>query len=236
LGRKEFQTERRGQILSYRCDCVAQWKAYHWLLNAGVGKTYQQIGWDDIADGVDSAVRSKVADWLTQNLEYKVNYGMGLTLWSKDKGTGKTALSALVLKSLLASNYSGYFLQLNVLVDEYQATWRDEEARAWFNRRIRDVEVLVVDDMGREGHGRANVIIAMLDSVIRSRVANQKTTIMTTNYTPEEMRQGYGDNLASLLQECNTLIAVNGEDWRLKAAERTARFVTQGLARPVVFA
>ena len=213
-----FKERQDGQVVDVECNCVAQWKMHRWLLNAGIGLRYQRYTWTD-AVGVDGGVVGEIVNYAS-HAEANISSGTGLTLWSQDKGTGKTLLATLLLKDLLASGADGYFTQFNEMLDAFSAGWRSEEERSWFTRRVRNAGVLVVDDMGREYKGRAEVAEAMFDTVIRARVAASRPTIITTNYTPEQMLSGYGHNILSLLSESNIEVHVPGRDFRPQARER----------------
>lgn len=222
-----------GEIVDVTCDCVSQWKMHRWLLNSGVELRYQRLTWTD-AVGVAAAVQEQVIGYVTQ-AEANVSTGTGMTLWSVDKGTGKTLLATLMLKGLLGDGHDGYFTQFNEMLNFFSDGWRDADERAWFTRKVRNAGVLVVDDMGREYKGRAEIAEAMFDTVIRARVAASRPTIITTNYTPEQMLSGYGGNILSLLSEVNVEVHVPGRDFRPQARERLVRDRADGIATyPIV--
>jgi DNA replication protein DnaC len=218
--------------LIYDCDCVAQWILYHWMLNAGVNQEYQRLAWSDMTD-VDVPAKKAIFGYLA-NLEYNVRTGRGLILWSKVPGTGKTLLSSLLIKQALAEGYDCYFTQFNEMIDIFTAGWREEEERAWFIKRIRNVPILAVDDIGKEAGGRSNVVDSMFDTVMRHRVASGKPTIITTNLNPDEMRQGYGLYVMSLLTEQCSMVEVPGSDYRPTAAIEKAANAEAKAVRPFV--
>jgi DNA replication protein DnaC len=230
----EFLTRRNGEVITVTCDCLAQWKLHRWMLNAGVDEHYQRLSWEDVI-GVPDSVQVEVMDYL-EGASANLSQGHGLTLWSPDRGTGKTLLASLVLKRLLADGHDGYFTQFNLMLDFFTATWRSEEERSWFTRKVRNVGVLVVDDIGRENKGRDAVSEAMFDTVIRARVAGSRPTIITTNYNPEQLLQGYGPNVLSLLSEVNIAIELPGADFRPRQHEQTRQDIASGLVRPLVVA
>ena len=227
-----FQARYQGQVVEMTCDCVNQWKLNRWLLNAGVDTQYQRLCWEDAA-GIKGEVQAAVlayVDRATQNM----SQGHGLTLWSPNTGTGKTMLASLILKTLLAAGVDGYFTQFNEMLDFFTATWRDADERAWFTRKVRNAGVLVVDDIGRENKGRDSVSEAMFDTVIRARVAASRPTIITTNYTPDQLRSGYGENVLSLLSEVNIGVEVSGMNYRPTKYTQTAADGAAGVVRPLV--
>ncbi len=216
-----FKYRDGAQIVDVVCDCLTQWKMHRWMLNAGIGLRYQRLSWLD-ASGVRADVQRQVFEYFEQ-AEANLATGTGITFWSKDKGTGKTLLSTLLVKSLMTRGADVYFTQFNEMLDFFSDGWRDAEEKAWFVKKVRNAGVLVADDMGREYKGRSEVAEAMFDTVIRARVAASRPTFITTNYTPEEMLQGYGGNVLSLLSEVNIEVHVPGADYRPKVRERSIR-------------
>lgn len=227
---RDFTT---GLVEDVTCHCLDQWKLHRWLLNSGVDTRYQRLTWTD-ASGVSQAVQDEVLGYVEQ-AEANVSTGTGMTLWSEAKGTGKTMLATLLLKTLLADGIDGYFTQFNEMLNFFSDGWRDAEERAWFTKKVRNAGVLVVDDMGREYKGRAEVAEAMFDTVIRARVAASRPTIITTNYTPAQFLSGYGGNILSLLSEVNIEVHVPGKDFRPQARERLMRDRADGITTyPIV--
>jgi DNA replication protein DnaC len=223
----------------HECDCYAQW-ALHWhLLHSGVKEAYQRLTWADLDDQVPASIWEAITDYL-DHIENYVRAGLGMILWGKP-GTGKTMISALLFKRLLAEGYDGYFTQFNELLDSYTATWRDQDELLWFTRRIRNADILVIDDIGREYRGRAGkagdegFTSALFDDVIRHRTGHEKPTIITTNFTEEQLLTGYGGPVLSLLSERSTFHEVTGPDFRSRAKERFADEARQGIVRPFTF-
>lgn len=216
------------------CNCVDQWVLHRFLLNAGIGLHYQRLDWDDLDSQVSEGIQVAVMEY-AQSAQQFINAGLGMII-SGTPGTGKTLLAVLLLKNLLRQGYDCYFTQFNQMLDDYSSGWRDKDDKEWFVRRITNARVLVVDDIGRESKGRDNVATPMFDQVIRSRVANARPTIITTNYSKEEMQSGYGPNVMSLLAERSIEHSLQGPDYRPKANVRTTTEVMSGVVRPVVLA
>jgi DNA replication protein DnaC len=215
----------------YACDCKGQWKMHRWMLNAGIGTRYQRLSWVDATGASPNALQAVMA--YVDKADSRIASGMGLTLGSPNTGTGKTMLSALLAKGLLAVGHDVYFTQFNDMLDAFSAGWRDEEERRWFVRRVRNAGVLVVDDIGREHKGRAEVAEAMFDTVIRHRISSSLPTIITTNYTQADMLAGLGGNVMSLLSEVNPYVDSPGVDFRSQAQARTLDEAQAGIVRPI---
>lgn len=223
----------KGVPADYECDCVNQWALNHYFQNANIGLTYQRLRWVDM-DATEQGALDKCKAYL-ENSEAYVRAGVGLILYG-EMGTGKTALSSLLLKSLLAIGYDGYFTTFSEMIDTYTGGWNDRDDKAWFHKRIKNAGVLVLDDVGKEYQGRAKSGLpeSTFDEVLRHRVAASTPTIITTNHDMKSLQEGYGGNVMSLLHERSTTYRFTGADFRNSARHRILDEAESCLTRPVV--
>jgi DNA replication protein DnaC len=214
------------------CDCPSQWLLYCHLRHCGVGLKYQRLTWQDVDSQVPKAVVNAIVEY-GENAKAYTSAGLGFILLGKQSGTGKTMLATLLLKSLIAFGHDGYFTQFNEMLDAYTAGWHSAEEREWFVRRVTNAGVLVVDDVGKEYKGKVELAGSIFDTVIRSRVANSRPTIITTNYSMDEMNSGYGGAVMSLLAEACLDHEVTGESFRIRVRERAKSDALNNISRPV---
>lgn len=148
--------------------------------------------------------------------------------------TGKTLLSTLLLRRMVADGHDVFLTTFQKLIDHYTDGWRDKALATWFASRIRNVSVLGIDDLGRENKARLEVVEAMLDELIRARVAAGRPTIITTNESVASLRKTYRANVMSLLTESVIMHEFTGGDYRGSAMIDRQQEVRQGLSRPIV--
>lgn len=250
-GTKTFRwrnPENYSEFVDWECDCKQQCALHAYLLHCGIQKAYQQLSWRDVE--VDPRAVTIVRNYIDQ-AEPCVRAGLGLILHG-DQGTGKTLLATLLLKHVLGLGIDGYFVPFPLMVELFTEGWRDAEKAAWFRKRIENVQVLVLDDIGKEHMQKikttegdettlrafaTSVVGRTFDAVIRHRVAAAKPTIITTNFDLDELRQSYGSNIFSLLSERSIDFRFEGENYRLtKAPPRLTEEMLAGATRPVVLA
>lgn len=219
-------------VRTYRCNCIEQWRLHMFFLNAGIDLKYQRLSWRD-AVGVAAEDREAVEDYRT-HLDGYLDNGVGLTLYSSTFGTGKTMMATLLLKQALLAGHDGYFTRFNKMLDSYTASWRDDDQRLWFTRRIRNAKVLVIDDVGKENDARYGVVDSMMDEVIRQRVAACLTTWITLNLSVEEMKRRYPSSLSDLLTESNIHLTLKTAGYRPAMAQKLASDARDGLVAPVM--
>lgn len=230
---KWFDGNQRDIVADFECDCTGQWALHHALLNANVGLTYQRLGWADMT-ATEQGALDKCRSYLATSDAY-VRAGVGLILYG-EMGTGKTALSTLLLKALLTQGMDCYFTTFSEMIDTYTGGWNDRDEKAWFHKRIKNAGVLVLDDVGKEYQGRAKTGLpeSTFDEVLRHRVAASTPTIITTNHDMTSLQKGYGGNVMSLLHERSTTYKFVGDDYRDSARGRVVGEAESGLTRPIV--
>lgn len=234
-GEKTFRwwNEDRSEIVDWECSCTAQWIMHRFLLHHGVGKTYQRLGWAD-AEAVPVATQFQILQYLEHAAAY-VERGVNLILYSPDAGTGKTLSLMLAAKKLLEQGYDAFVAQMNTIVEMYTSGWRDKADKDYFERRIMNCAILVIDDLGKEsGQNHIDFIDRLLDRVIRHRTASGLPTLASTNMTPEQLDSGYGRYVASLLTETAVFVETSGLDWRPKSRDRMQSEIQLNLTRPLV--
>lgn len=226
-----YTDSSRTEVADYECDCRQQWLMHLWMLNAGIGLSYQRMTWEDIQT-VPPHVVEQVMNYAV-NAARNVAAGRNLVLWSKGAGTGKTLLLILLSKALMTRGMNIYASQFNDIITQFTKSWRDAAELNYWERRIRNVDGLNIDDWGKEHKGRIDMVEAMVDQLIRARVSDALPTIITTNLSPDEIRQGYGGYVMSLLSEAADFIEVTGSDFRPRRQELARKEIDLGLSRPI---
>jgi DNA replication protein DnaC len=115
-------------------------------------------------------------------------------------GSGKTFLAACVANALLADGWSAAFMtvgeMLGLLRRAAGAENRDDAANAGYwdragggelLRRFKRAPLLVMDDMGKEKP--TEWAVGSLYEIIDARYSNMLPTVITTNYSPDELQE-----------------------------------------------
>lgn len=254
-GRGSFMwwNDERTEPVEWKCNCVDQWVLHRVLLSAGVGVAYQRLGWGD-ATSVEPGAKAKVQDYL-EHAEAYLSAGCGLILYGAGLGNGKTLMATLIIKKLVVEGQDGFVTTFADMLQMFTSTFRDQEEKKWFYRRIKNAGVLVLDDVGREHKQRriltkverertgseigavdftTSMAESTFDEVLRHRVASALPTIITTNLDLDKLQESYGGNVMSLLHERSTTYRFTGGDFRDQARLRLSEEIAMGLQRPLV--
>lgn len=215
--------------LDHECVCSLQLQlAKHYCL-AGIGLTYQRLGWDDY-EGQQGRIGEVVNVYLSRP-EF-IDRGIGLLFYG-ELGTGKTLVANLILKDLVKQGYECYATTFANTVEAFTATWGSQQEKRWFARKFMHSKVLLLDDLGREFRTKNALPQTTFDNILRTRVSTGRPTILTTNLAPDELGHGYGAGVLSLLREQSMACEMNGEDFRPRAAQRTIDELMLGEVRPI---
>jgi DNA replication protein DnaC len=141
-----------------------------------------------------------------------VGRGLGLSLFG-NLGCGKTTLTIYLLKAALRAGFTGHFVLMESLLSIIKDSFEDTWVRGRF-RDIKNVSVLVLDDLGREYMTTSGFVVARLDELIRYRDSMCLTTLFSSNLDGDTFKARYGEGIISLLSNTNKPLWVNPGDLR----------------------
>lgn len=161
--------------------------------------------------------KEKVEKYL-KNINDMMSKGVGLYLWSLENGTGKTSISTLILKEALRYGNTAFFEESSRLKSMLMNKEQFEEGIS-IETRITLVDLLVIDDIGKEYRTSSGYAENIIETLLRARVQKVKTTILTGNVHPKDMQNIYSEDFAALLKESMIPINVTGHDFREERAK-----------------
>ena len=211
-------------------DCKIQLQLYKHYLRAGIGLNYQRLDWGDFNGDHKGLELAQI--YLSQHKDF-VKGGMGL-MYHGTWGTGKTLLTSLIAKELVKLGYTVYFATFTQMVDEFTRGWGSNEEKARFESKVVKSDVFFLDDIGKEFRTKNNLSEATFDHVLRQRALDNRPTFITTHMTIEELNEGYGSAIFSLLKERMIVHNMDGVDYREYARTRTLDEIKNGTVRKII--
>lgn len=216
--------------VTHDCDCRSQLNLHKLYLWAGIGVTYQRLDWSDWHG--DERVPVIARNYVDKGFAQR---GTGL-FCTGIYGNGKTMATNLILKDLLKAGLSVYGTTLSSMIDKYTGGWRDEEEREVFTEQVVDSDVLLIDDAGRSQRSSAaakQFHESTFDDILRPRCQSGRATLITSNLDTSEIREVYGEAIASLIKGHFIAHVFSGPDYRELAGNRSADELLRGDVRPI---
>lgn len=159
----------------------------------------------------------KIIKTYLDDFESQKERGMGLYIWSRTKGSGKTRIAAGIANELM-KNYAVKFAVSLTILQEIKNTWQIDTK--YSENQLLDAlyttDILVIDDFGVERP--ADWINDKMYQIINERYINQKVTIFTSNDPLDKL--SYDDRITNRIKERTYQIAFPEESVRDHIAER----------------
>lgn len=159
----------------------------------------------------------KIIKTYLDDFESQKERGMGLYIWSRTKGSGKTRIAAGIANELM-KNYAVKFAVSLTILQEIKNTWRrdTECSENQLLDALYTTDILVIDDFGVERP--ADWINDKMYQIINERYINRKVTIFTSNDPLETLQ--YDDRITNRIKERTYQIAFPEESVRDHIAEQ----------------
>src|ERR1700681_5118147 len=181
------------------CDCGMEERAVRVMERARIPKRYEHCDFEsyvtDLVDGktwtASHSQSLKQAKMLAQGFvrDYPGSAEKGLLLMGPS-GVGKTHLAVAALKELIRRGHGGLFCDYQELLKEIQASYNpaSESTEMRILEPIRNVEILVLDDLGASKP--SDWVRDIVGIVLNARYNENRTTVITTNYVDNPASEG----------------------------------------------
>lgn len=156
----------------------------------------------DKAEKIKNSCRKYAANFTTASPNVMFMGGTGL---------GKTHLSLAIANVVINRGYSVvYGTAQNILSDLQKENFgRDDDIR-YYEKAVLGCDLLILDDLGTEF--KSAYTVACLYNIINSRLSAKLPTIISTNFTAEELEEKYDQRITSRITgEYNKLILVGND-------------------------
>ena len=164
-----------------------------------------------------------------ENFDKVMSEGHGLLLWG-DNGVGKTSAAALLAMEVRRRGKSVLFITSSEYVESVVSKYRFDEFTT-IAERAKNVDLLVIDDFGKEYRDKRGWTDRMFEDLLRHRSARLRPVILTMNVTMDrlyaECEKSGQESLFQLLREIVLPVEVVGPD-RREEKQRELREVVLG--------
>lgn len=185
---------------------------------------YWSSKYDEISsDGGNESLKHVVGKYIA-NMQDMRKAGCGLVIYG-DNGVGKSCSAVVIAKEYRRRGSTVLFIEAADLKRMVvQKEHFDEDETYW--ERAKDVDVLVVDDFGKGVMDSTGFGATLFDELIRTRSANKRVTIITSNTEPPSWISELDIKKSTVqsLRECAVAVQATGENKRIRS-EKSLRDV-----------
>lgn len=225
----------QGYVGASLCSCSIKFRVYNRLTSGGYNEeTLDLVSSPSYALPMLERGQEFVQYFLS-NPKIVMEKGLGLFVFSKENGRGKTTLAHYLVYNLawpfaLTENYSrdrNYaFKDVHSLAESFSSSRGEDEAEPDWK-----ATVLVIDDMGIENRSgwRKDLVLPMFHQILHYRRDNKLPTLITSNFPPSTLSRFYDGVLDSVLevrpdgviggQVFRQVEVGGGEDFRLQMSD-----------------
>ena len=206
----ELEAQRQQQELDkQRCEWLKT------LERAGIERRYRHCTFTKIEEmGIPPQVKAAYQR-VRQYAEQIANHaavGTGIALLGP-VGTLKTSLAVAALQEGLKTGISGMFLTMPSLLDTL-FTLKDTNREEWakFEDRLRNVGILLLDDLGAEH--TEGWVHTKIDAIVSERYNRMKPIIITSNLTSDRLAKTYAARIFDRIRQTSEVVRFAGESLR----------------------
>ena len=130
-------------------------------------------------------------------------------------GIGKTFLTHCIAREVMQSVHSVLYLTSSEFFDALldRALNRSDES-LYLYEQIQNSDLLIIDDLGTERN--TDFVISQLFICLNDRILNNKSTIISTNLTLEEIKAQYTERIFSRISNHFKILRLAGDDIRIQ--------------------
>jgi DNA replication protein DnaC len=184
-------------------------------LSAVIPKKYRGASFDRPPVTDMPGPQVQVVKRFVRQIDENLDAGRGLWFYGT-VGTGKTTLAMLVSKAAVEAGNTVAIYSLPRLLSRIRRTYdaeAGEQSYLEFFERLTEVDLLHIDDLGAEK--RSDWVLEQLYAIVNERYETQRSVVVTTNLSQDELEQQIGPRTVSRLVEiCNDPLPLFGHDMR----------------------
>lgn len=203
------------------CDCVKKSYNTDRYTSSGLGKALYNKNFDNFSlkyysgkSDSDLSERENMEMIYNQSKRYAQHFSSSSEsiLMIGGTGLGKTHLSAAIAKEVLNKGYFVIYDSAQSIFDAYEAVRFGKDSKENI-KKYENSDLLIIDDLGAEC--TTQYTVAVFSALLNWRIVNSKPTIISTNYTPQQIKKSYTERVYSRLMGEFLLMKFTGQDIRL---------------------
>ncbi len=198
------------------CDCIKNLMASQSYTSSVLGKGLSDKTFDSFSlDYYQGESRENAQRILNLCKKYCAEFPPSVSglLFTGGTGLGKTHLSAAIASEVSKKGMHVVYEAAQQIFDVYDQI-RFGRASQEEKQKYETCDLLIIDDLGAECMG--NYSVAQLSNLINLRLVSGKQTVISTNFSPAQIRKTYGERVFSRLMGEFLVLAFKGSDVRMQ--------------------
>ena len=129
-------------------------------------------------------------------------------------GLGKTHLSLAIANVVINRGYSVvYGTAQNILSDLQNESFGRDESLDYTEHDVLAADLLIIDDLGTEFKNQFSV--ACLYNIINTRILKKKPTIISTNFSYDDLERDYNQRITSRIAGVYSTLYAGGKRYQV---------------------
>ncbi len=182
--------------------------------------TFQNFSLEFYSDKAENGVtpKKRMTQIFKACVEFANNFGKETKnlLFLGEAGLGKTHLSLAIVNEVLSKGFEAVYSPAGALFDRLEKEHFAYTGSEDFLDTVLNCDLLVIDDLGTEFSTQFTQ--STVYNIINTRILKDKSTILSTNLTLEEIKSAYNPRVCSRLVGNYEVKQFAGDDIRLKKA------------------
>ena len=137
------------------------------------------------------------------------------------------------MKELISQRFKVRVFSMDEIVDKFTSSWYSDAEKRDLDNILRNTDFIAIDEFGKnvDKDGKPiylpDVVKRTMESVIRYRVQMNRPIWFASNTSPDNVKEVFSEDIASLLREAVVAVCVRGEDFRREIGKRKKRRLLQ---------
>ena len=202
------------------CSCFREGLIKATIASSGIGDLIENQSFDNFDLGWykdDEKVYSRMCSNLERARAYVKSFPKkgGNLLLVGTTGTGKTHISTAIAREIIPMGYDVIYDSIHNIVsdfesDKFRSGYSQQEQKS---EKYLECDLLIIDDLGTEFTNQFS--ISCIYNLLNTRANHGKSTIISTNLSPDELSSKYEGRIYSRLVGNSTVLLFEGKDRRL---------------------
>ena len=215
--------EDTGVVDHRMCKCLKEKLILAGLESSGMSELIKTQTFENFdLDFYVGDARARMSAILDITKKYAMNFDpekSGSIIMLGNTGLGKTHISSAVGGVILNNGYDVYYsTAVDMMADFENERFSGVKSESVQSEKYFSCELLIIDDLGTELINQFTT--SCLYNVINTRLIKKKATIISTNFTRDELRKKYMDRITSRIFGEYTVLPFMGTDIREKKLQK----------------